>query len=137
MNDKSLEEILGLLQAWPESFQKRFGRKPTKTELINHLNKAYDEAIERQLRSTFDSFSPVNLLTAIDELKNGEFDFIEHDLHYPIESKGSLFDGLNAGIENNFNSFNQSLTGTAEMQEVVKEPSKTAKKSKHKWMPNF
>lgn len=139
MNDKSLEEILGLLQVWPESFFKRFGRKPTKTELINHLSKAYDEAIEKQLKTTFDGFGPQAILTTIDELKQGDFEFIEHDLSYPMEKP--VFNILQDQETRHFaDSLDSSLTPQPVTQEVVKNPSKNdepRKKNKHKWMPNF
>lgn len=153
MQEKSQEELYAVLQGWPETFLNKFGRKPTKSELINHLKKTYDEKIQAQLKSTFDSYGPKNLLDLIDEISNNSHDFIEHDLDFEMESfqgqatispethqdtkifqKAPLDIDLYKGFIKGIEELRESQPVT---QEIVKEPQKNEKKSKHKWMPNF
>lgn len=79
LKERSLEEIMGILQTFPEVFKDRFGRKITKQELIKHLNDRLHSQELQQFKTQFDNFTPQALKAAISTIENGSFENIEDD----------------------------------------------------------
>lgn len=77
LKERSAEELLGILQTFPEAFKDRFGRKITKQEILKHLNDRLQNEELKQLRTQFDNFTPLALKAAIKTIENGSFDNID------------------------------------------------------------
>jgi len=84
---KSLEELLGVIQTFPESFRDRFGRKVKKSEIIVALNLKINSAQTKQLGTLFDNYEPSALKAAIGLLQNESWDSIDDDLETKVETK--------------------------------------------------
>lgn len=103
-----LDEILGLLQAYPEAFEQRFKRKLKKSELVRAIQKHIEKKEALELENKFIDWDYQSLVALKSQLIESDFDSLENDLYHNAlkpqeEPDQGLINNLADKFKSNFN----------------------------------
>jgi hypothetical protein len=71
------EQILGILQSWPDGFQHKFGRKIKKSEFVAYLRDLRSRRELESIKGQFETFLPPEIDLLLQCLEERDFEHID------------------------------------------------------------
>lgn len=83
----NLEKIQFTLQTWPTTFQDMFKRKLKKSEILAAMEQRLSEIEKENVRMQFINYKALDLMEAIEYIKDNKFDMIDDESFFAKKVK--------------------------------------------------